>query len=164
MRRILSLWLAAALGVLAAGCGGATASTSVTQAPATVTQAAASPTQVSPLTAGPAGPAQAGGTATATVTVGATKVTITGGRCLDGGAQGVDVAVGDWSTGSQNDQLRLLVYHESGKTPTASGWAGGTGFVLGSDATATIAADMTGTFAGTDSIGSTHVEGTFSCQ
>jgi hypothetical protein len=155
MRKLVVLGLVGAL-VLAA-CGG----TNATTVPKTgaagspgASQAALSGTNCSDWC----------GTGSAKITIGATTTTITGGACLVEG-DAVDARFGDWwAVPHAAGELVLLGYLSGGTKPTISGTAGTTLFVLGDDAVATVAADGSGSFSGSNSVGPDKVSGTWTCK
>lgn len=111
-----------------------------------------------------ASPGGNSGNGSATVTIGGSNVTLSGGRCDDGGTVGVDVRFGDPSSASA-DWVIALVHHGGSGKPIASGRVGGKLFVLGADATGTIGDDGKGAFSGTDSAGGNgKISATFSCN
>ena len=154
MRR-LALVLVASI-VLAAACS----SSSGTQQPAPPTTGGTPTTAASQ-----GGNGGNGGSGSATVTIGGSDVTLSGGVCNDGGAVGVDFRFGGWETPTTADWVIGIAHHD-GSTPEAvSGGVGGKPFVLGDDVTATIGSDGKGTFAGTDSAGGNgKITATFSCK
>jgi hypothetical protein len=160
-RRVsLALALVAALAVMAAGCDSGSAAS--------------------------VGPGYSGcdhwcGNGSATVTIGSTTTSISGGGCYDGGSAGVDARFGDWGPTGTGDYLTLIAYRTGGPTPTpaptpsagptatghpspnVSGSVNGSPFVLGTDTVVSLGADGTGSFSGTDLDGSGLVKGTFNC-
>ncbi len=107
------------------------------------------------------------GTASVQMTMGGSTVTISPGGCLEGGADGVDLRVGDFTnvgTAAAKDYVIALVYHGGDGTPIASGTVNGKPFVLDASATGTIGDDGKGTFSGTNMVGNGTVTATFSCE
>ena len=147
MRKLALLSLVAAMALSA--CGGSNAS---------------------PTPGGGAAPSAGGscsywcGTGSATVTVDGTSTTVASGGCLVQSAA-VDARFGDWwNGGTATAEVAILAYKTDSKAPTISGKVGSTYFVLGTDATATVGADGSGTFSGTNSIGTGKISGTWTCQ
>ena len=122
------------------------------------------------------------GNGSAAGTVGGVTTGISGGGCYDAGADGIEARFGDWQgiSGGASGALALTVYRAGGPTPapvatpavpdatnhfspTVSGSARGTPFVLGEDTSVTINAGGTGSFSGTDVNGFGPVTGTFNC-
>jgi len=115
------------------------------------------------------------GNGSATVTVGGTTTTVSGGGCFDEGAAGMDARFGDWMEG-QSDYVALTYFRPGGATPTPpgavatddmaphpNGNVAGIPFALGRDTVIQVGADGTGTFAGTDVNDGRPIAGTFSC-
>jgi hypothetical protein len=106
-----------------------------------------------------------GGSGSATVTIGGSNVTLSGGLCNDGGAVGVDFRFGGWETPTTADWVIGIAHHDGSKPEAISGAVGSKPFVLGADVTATIGGDGKGTFAGTDSAGGNgKITATFACK
>ena len=146
MRRV---WVALFLAVaVVAGCGSSTA------------------TSGAPGASGGGGNG-GGGNATATVIMNGQTYNLSVGTCTDVGVLGTQVAVGDYdlprADAGPGDYLLLRV---QGDTPsTVAGRAGGVPWALATGKqSASIRADKTGTFSGTDFISGSHVEGTFACN
>ena len=158
MRRFVAISLLAVMVV--AACGGAGA----TQAPVGGGGSTATPGGGNSTAAAGASCLDWCGNGSATVTINGTTTTISGGGCLvESGA--VDARFGDWwNSATATTALTVLAYQTASTTPTISGKAGGTTFVLGDDAKATVGTDLKGTFSGTNSIGSGTISGTFSCS
>jgi hypothetical protein len=136
-----------------------------------------------------AGPSGSGcdhwcGNGSASVTIGSTTTSISGGGCFDGGSAGVDARFGDWGPTGTGDYLTLIAYRAGGPTPTpvatttgppagptptghpspnVSGSVNGNPFVLGTDTVVSLGANGSGSFSGTDLNGIGPVKGTFSC-
>ena len=123
------------------------------------------------------------GNGSATVTVGGTTQTISGGGCVDGGLAGIDARFGDWrSVNGLSSYLMLIAYPPGSPTPTPGptlapdaaptgpaspsviGSSNGQPFALGPGTVVTIAANGTGSFSGTDVNGYGPVAGSFSCH
>jgi hypothetical protein len=156
MRKLASLLVASI--VLAAACS----SSSGTKQPAPPTGGGTPTTAASQ--GGNGGNGGNLGSGSATVTIGGSNVTLSGGLCNDGGAVGVDVRFGD-ITSESADWFVALIHHGGSGKPIVSGRVGGKLFVLGADATGTIGADGKGTFSGTDSAGGNgKITATFSCS
>ncbi|MFI5258428.1 MAG: hypothetical protein ACHQ01_02285 [Candidatus Limnocylindrales bacterium] len=163
-RASLALALVTAVAAVAAGCGSSSVATS--------------------------GPGGSGcdywcGNGSATVTIGSTTTSISGGGCYDGGSAGVDARFGDWGPTGIGDYLTLIAYRAGGPTPTpvatttgppagptptghpspnVSGSVNGTPFVLGTDTVVSLGANGAGSFSGTDLNGIGRVKGTFTCS
>jgi hypothetical protein len=114
----------------------------------------------------------------ATVTIGGTVTTISGGGCYDRGAEGIDARFGDWqSVQGASSYLGFIAYRPGGATPTPaiagatpqyptnplSGAVNGSPFVLGPSALILFDSGNTGSFSGTDVNNGTAVAGTFVC-
>lgn len=123
------------------------------------------------------------GNGSATVTIGGSTQSISGGGCVDGGLAGVDARFGDWrSVNGLSSYLMLIAYRPGTPTPTPGptlapdtaptgpaapsviGSANGQPFALGPGTVVAIAANGTGSFSGTDVNGYGPVTGTFSCS
>jgi hypothetical protein len=127
------------------------------------------------------------GNGSATVTIGGSTTTISGGDCYDQGSAGEDVRFGDWEDDSEQlNYLALTAYRSGGPTPPAtaavlpptgpgtpepteppdynvSGSVDGNPFILDVGALVTLGASGKGTFSGIDIDGAGAISGTFSC-
>lgn len=119
------------------------------------------------------------GHASASVTFVGQTTTISGGGCYDGGAEGMDVRIGDWQGEGAGDYLMLIGYRpgeptpaptatptddeDEGLTPPVSGSVGGVPFILDNTATVTFTSANAGTFSGDDVNGYGPVKGSFTC-